>query len=49
MTTQQNQKAGSPQPAPNTSTGDRAGWIAMTVVALLGALVLGWAASLNAG
>ncbi|MBC7907456.1 MAG: hypothetical protein H7Y60_12020 [Rhodospirillaceae bacterium] len=47
MNTQDDQNTGRP-PAPQNAS-DRAGWIAMMVVALLGALVLGWAASLTAG
>ncbi|MBC7951162.1 MAG: hypothetical protein H7Z12_04975 [Rhodospirillaceae bacterium] len=47
MSTQDNQDTGRP-PAPH-STADRAGWIAMGVVASMGLLVLVWAASLTAG
>lgn len=37
------------RPPSTQAPADRAGWLAMAVVALLGALVLGWAASLSAG
>lgn len=48
MSTQENQNTGRP-PAPHDPAADRVGWIAMGVVALMGLLVLGWAASLTAG
>lgn len=48
MSTPEQQDTGRP-PAPHDPATDRAGWIAMGVVALLGLLVLAWAASLSAG
>lgn len=36
-------------PAPHNPSSDRVAWISMVIVALMGALVLGWAASLTAG
>lgn len=48
MSSEDNQDRGPPSP-PHNPASDRAGWIAMVAVALLGALVLGWAATLSAG